>query len=72
MRYINMLASAATVFSLALSVSAQSRFATQVVSFSQGGGSGGIFNTSNILGGPRGAGFGAGSLHVLTLGEGGS
>ncbi|MBL4769868.1 MAG: hypothetical protein JKY61_01670 [Planctomycetes bacterium] len=46
--------------------SAQSRYATSVVSFNQGGGTG-IFDTSMILGGPRG---GAGT-HVLTLGSGG-
>jgi hypothetical protein len=50
---------------------AQSRFATAVVQFNQGTG-GGIFNTANILGGPQGAGLGAGSLNVLTLGDGGS
>lgn len=55
----------------ALPAEAQSRFATQVLSFSQGSGSG-IFVTSNILGGPRGGGLGSGSLDVLTLGEGGS
>lgn len=33
---------------------------------------GGIFNLSNVLGGPRGAGVNAGSLHVLSLGAGGS
>jgi len=51
--------------------SAQSRYATQIVSFSQGGG-GGIFVTANLLGGPEGGGPGAGSLDVLTLGEGGN
>src|SRR5262245_13674551 len=50
---------------------AQSPFATQVVSFQQGTG-GGIFVTQNILGGPLGGGLGAGSLDVLTLGEGGN
>jgi hypothetical protein len=44
----------------------QSRFATSVVSFNQGGGTG-LFGTSLILGGPRG-GLGT---HVLTLGSGG-
>lgn len=53
--------------SLALSsATAQSRYATSVVSFHQGGGSG-VFDQNLILGGPRG---GAGS-HVLTLGSGG-
>ena len=51
---------------LAASASAQVEYATSVVSFNQGGGSG-IFDQSLILGGPRG---GAGS-HVLTLGTGG-
>src|SRR5262245_36233299 len=50
---------------------AQSRFATHVVSYVQGTG-GGIFDPNNILGGPRGEGLGAGSLHVTTLGVGGS
>lgn len=50
--------------------SAQSRFATSVVSFNQGSGSGN-FDQSNILGGPRGEGISNGSLHVLTLGTGG-
>jgi hypothetical protein len=50
---------------------AQSPFATSVVQFQQGTG-GGIFVPANALGGPQGAGLGAGSLHVLTLGEGGS
>jgi hypothetical protein len=49
---------------------AQTRFATSVVSYNQGGGSG-VFDTSNILGGPRGGGFSSGSLHVLTLGNAG-
>jgi len=51
-------------------VPAQSRFATSVVAFNQGAG-GGIFNTSNILGGPQGGGFSGGALDVLTLGVGG-
>lgn len=59
------------VLALASSGSAQSLFATQVVSFNQGTG-GGIFTQSNVLGGPQGQGLGAGSLDVLTLGEGGS
>ena len=49
---------------------AQSRFATTVVSFQQGSGSG-IFVPANILGGPQGGGFSNGSLHVLTLGNAG-
>jgi hypothetical protein len=49
---------------------AQSPFATSVVTFHQGTG-GGIFDTANILGGPVGGGLGAGSLDVLSLGEGG-
>jgi len=56
---------------LAQPVRAQSPFATQVVSFQQGTG-GGIFVTQNILGGPLGGGLTAGSLDVLTLGEGGN
>ncbi len=55
---------------LAASAAAQSRFATTVVSFQQGSGSG-IFDTANLLGGPQGGGFSNGSLHVLTLGNGG-
>lgn len=51
-------------------VQAQSLHASSVVSFNQGSG-GGIFTTSNILGGPQGGGFGGGSLDVLTLGEAG-
>lgn len=49
---------------------AQTRFATQVVSYLPGSG-GGIFTPGNILGGPRGAGFNSGSLDVTTLGVGG-
>jgi hypothetical protein len=49
---------------------AQSPFATSVVEFHQGTG-GGIFDQANILGGPVGGGLGAGSLDVLSLGEGG-
>ena len=55
---------------LAAPLCAQSPFATSVVQFHQGTG-GGLFDTSKILGGPQGGGLGAGSLHVLTLGEGG-
>lgn len=51
-------------------VLAQSPYATSVVQFHQGTG-GGIFDQANILGGPEGGGLGAGSLDVLTLGEGG-
>lgn len=53
-----------------IEATAQSRYATSVVSFQQGTG-GGIFVTDNILGGPQGGGLGNGSLHVLSLGEGG-
>ncbi len=49
---------------------AQSRFATTVVSFQQGSGSG-VFVPANLLGGPQGGGFSSGSLHVLSLGSGG-
>ena len=66
-----LLLTAALCAVLASGPSAQSRFATSVVSFQQGAG-GGLFDTSKILGGPEGGGLGAGSLEVLTLGEGGS
>src|SRR5262245_25484260 len=56
---------------LSSTLAAQSKFATQVVSFQQGTGSG-VFVQSNILGGPQGAGAGSGSLNVLTLGNAGS
>lgn len=49
---------------------AQDRFATTIVDFQQGPG-GGLFDPAALLGGPRGLGFGAGSLDVLTLGVGG-
>ena len=49
---------------------AQSAFATQIVSYVQGSGSG-IFDTSNLLGGPIGGGLSLGSVDVLTLGGGG-
>jgi hypothetical protein len=51
---------------LCASALGQSRYATSVVSFNQGAGTG-LFDTSLILGGPRG-GLGT---HVLTLGSGG-
>ena len=52
---------------------AHAQFATHVVSFQPGNtGGGGIFVPTNVLGGPRGAGRGAGSFHVLSLGTGGS
>jgi hypothetical protein len=50
---------------------AQSLFATQVVSYTQGTG-GGIFVHANILGGPQGGGLTNGSVDVLSLGSGGS
>jgi hypothetical protein len=50
---------------------AQERFATAVVDLVQGGGSG-IFQPANLLGGPQGGGLGAGSIHVHSLGTGGS
>ncbi len=50
---------------------AQVRFATSVVNFIQGSGSG-VFVPTNALGGPRGAGLSNGSLDVCTLGVGGS
>ena len=55
---------------LASAASPQSRFATSVVSYNQGGG-GGIFDTMNILNAPAGGGLFAGSLDVLSLGIGG-
>ncbi|MFT5731434.1 MAG: hypothetical protein ACJA2W_000521 [Planctomycetota bacterium] len=55
---------------IAASASAQDRFATSVVQYNQGGGTG-LFNTGLILGGPQGGGFSGGSLDVLTLGTGG-
>jgi len=63
---------AACTAALALSslATAQSRFATSIVSFNQGGG-GGLFDTNALLGGPQGAGLSNGSLDVLTLGTGG-
>jgi hypothetical protein len=48
-----------------------SRFASRVVAFTQGSGPG-IFQIENALDGPRGAGPGAGSTDVLSLGRGGS
>lgn len=59
------------VFLPLLPLLGSSLFATQVVDYAPGTG-GGIFTASNILGGPRGAGFGSGSLDVATLGVGGS
>lgn len=50
---------------------AQVRFATSVVNFTQGSGSG-VFVPANALGGPRGAGLSSGSVDVCTLGVGGS
>ena len=61
---------AALVGILISQASGQSRFATQVVQFNQGGG-GGLFDPSLILGGPQGGGLSAGSLDVLSLGTGG-
>ena len=55
---------------LASAASSQSRFATSVVSYNQGGG-GGIFDPLNILGAPQGGGLFNGSLDVLSLGIGG-
>lgn len=47
------------------------RFATSIVQLVQGTGTG-VFVPSNLLGGPRGGGAGAGSAHVYSLGAGGS
>lgn len=55
---------------LCVPVSAQSLFASSVASFTQGSG-GGVFLTSNILGGPQGGGAAAGATHVCSLGIGG-
>lgn len=61
-----------SVLALALASTsiAQDRFATSVVEFNQGSGSG-VFSQDNILGGPQGGGLNGGSLDVLTLGTGG-
>jgi len=56
---------------LSTTAAAQVRFATSVVSYTQGTGSG-IFVPTNALGGPLGAGLGSGSGDVCTLGVGGS
>lgn len=55
----------------AAQIPAQSRFASSVVTFNQGTGSGN-FDTGNVLGGPQGGGFNNGALHILSLGIGGS
>ncbi|MEM9382003.1 MAG: hypothetical protein AAGB93_18755 [Planctomycetota bacterium] len=60
----------APALALAALAPAQSRYATTVVQFNQGGGTG-IFDPTNILGGPQGGGFSSGSLDVLSLGVGG-
>ena len=63
----------AALLSLAPLLFAQtpSPYASKVVSFHKGTGPG-IFKTTNVLGPPAGAGFYAGSTHVLSLGAGGS
>ncbi|MEM6674840.1 MAG: hypothetical protein AAF726_18475 [Planctomycetota bacterium] len=53
-----------------LTASAQDRFATSILDYQQGSG-GGIFDPSNLLGGPQGFGLGGGALDVLTLGVSG-
>jgi hypothetical protein len=58
------------LFAGALASQTPSRFATHVVQFTRGTGAG-IFVPANALGHPRGAGLLQGSLHVLSLGEGG-
>lgn len=66
-------AALSVAFALCLSPLASAQFATSVVSYQQGGtGGGGLFNQANVLGGPRGAGINAGSLDVLSLGQGGN
>ena len=52
------------------SLFAQDRFATSVVSYNPGSGSGN-FDPNLVLGGPQGGGLSGGSLHVTTLGNGG-
>lgn len=49
----------------------QAHFATGVAAYAPGGG-GGIFDPSRSLGGPQGGGANVGSLHVTSLGVGGS
>ena len=49
---------------------AQDPFATSVVDFQQGPGSG-LFDPAVALGGPRGGGLGSGSVDVVSLGVGG-
>lgn len=53
-------------------LAAQARFATTVLGQSSGTGGGGINNPANALGAPQGGGLVQGSLHVHTLGIGGS
>jgi hypothetical protein len=62
---------ALALFGIVATGNAQSRFATSVVNFTQGTGSG-TFVSTNALGGPQGGGLTAGSLNVCTLGVGGS
>jgi len=57
---------------LAVPAAAQSRFAVQVVAQTSGIGGGGIANPLNALGAPQGSGLQQGSLHVHSLGIGGS
>jgi hypothetical protein len=60
-------------FGIALSsfAHAQTRFATGIVNFTQGTGTG-TFVPTNALGGPRGGGMTSGSLDVCSLGFGGA
>ena len=58
---------ALAILTLCSTLQAQDRFATSIVDYQQGPG-GGLFDPAVLLGGPRGLGFGAGSLDVLTLG----
>lgn len=62
----------AGVGSAALQAQLPSPFATRVVSFdTRGNAGGGVFQSSNLLGAPRGGGLAQGSLHVHSLGIGG-
>jgi hypothetical protein len=67
-RLVSLLAACACAAPLA----AQARFATTVLGQSTGAGGGGIYNAANALGAPQGGGLLQGSLHVHTLGIGGT
>ena len=61
---------ALTLAGLSASADAQNPFATSVVDYQQGSGTG-LFDPAAILGGPRGLGLSSGSLDVLSLGSAG-